>query len=92
MTGEKDGPLAKVGFVLALLYYEAQVPSLETHGLGTPPERIAVDAIAVEDGEALLEDLERLGLEDGAAYGSLLYERRCGHESRRPRHSERRGA
>jgi hypothetical protein len=80
----KDGPLAKAGLDLLLLYHQHQA-SASTDGMRAEPDapttaggmqvrngRVVVDAIAAESASALQEDLETLGLTDGATAGRLV--------------------
>ena len=80
----KDGPLAKAGLDLLLLYHRHQA-SASTDGLRAEPDapstvggmqvrngRVVIDAIAAESASALQEDLEVLGLTGGATAGRLV--------------------
>lgn len=78
----KDGPMAKVGYDLARLYFAHRAHQRQKPGepfeppAGTPMRvadgRVTIDATAAEDADALRADLERLGLENGAAAGPLV--------------------
>ena len=80
----KNGPLAKAGLDLLLLYHRYQA-SASTDGLRAEPDapstsggmqvrngRVVIDAIAAESASALREDLEALGLTGGATAGRLV--------------------
>ncbi len=80
----KDGPLAKAGLDLLLLYHRYQA-SASTGGLRAEPDaprtaggmqvrngRVVIDAIAADSASALRNDLEALGLTDGATAGRLV--------------------
>ena len=77
----KDGPLAKAGRSLLLLYHEheafrAHYPdstfSSTISGLPTRNGRVAVEAVAVDHADTLLTDLEAIGLEDGLTGGRVV--------------------
>jgi len=77
----KDGPLAKAGRSLLLLYHEyaafrARYPdstfTARVSGLPTRNGRVAVEAVAVDRADTLLTDLEALGLEDGLTGGRVV--------------------
>jgi hypothetical protein len=74
------GPMARAGMDLALLYHEHAdyvargrpgvfVPTVV--GVRLDAERVLVEAVAGDDGAALLATLQGLGLADGAAAGRL---------------------
>ncbi len=77
----KDGPLAKVGLPLALLYREYQAhlaaftPSdsllrVVPDEAGTSGALVLIEAVAVaEDPAVLIADLEALGIQDAAFFG-----------------------
>ena len=79
----KDGPLAKVGLALALLYREYQA-YLEAFTPSDPLVRIVprssgdggplvlIEAVAAEDPATLLADLGALGLEGAALSGRMV--------------------
>ncbi len=77
----KDGPMARLGFDLALLFreHEAYVEGGRA-GAFTPSNRllmvrdehVVIDAVAAGDASALRADLEALGLEGGAQYGAVV--------------------
>ncbi len=75
----KDGPLAKVGLPLALLYREYQAhlvaftPSdsllrVVPDESGTGGALVLIKAVAADDSEVLLADLEVLGIQDAALF------------------------
>ncbi len=82
----KDGPLAKVGMDLALLYYEHQ--SFKASGKegvfrssnrlapvtqnATGVDLVTVDAVAAGDTKSLRAALEALGLQDAADFGRIV--------------------
>ena len=77
----KDGPMAKVGFDLALLYHEWQ--AFQQHGeegafspsassLPVRSGHVTVDAIAAQDAAALQQALVALGLKDAAQAGRVV--------------------
>jgi hypothetical protein len=77
----KDGPLAKAGRSLLLLYHEyeafrARCPdssfTATVSSLPTQNGRVAVEAVAVDSADTLLADLEALGLEDGLTGGRVV--------------------
>lgn len=74
----KDGPLAKAGLDLLTLYYRHQQAeneadfSPEQSGLQVQDGRVAIDAVAATDVQALRDALEALGLEGGAAAGRVV--------------------
>lgn len=77
----KDGPLARVGFDLALLYYEWKAHrESEAEGGFTPSPssmpvrdgRVTVDATAVRDAATLQQALEELGLTKTARAGRVV--------------------
>lgn len=77
----KDGPLAKAGRSLLVLYHEYEAfrtrhPdstfSSTISGLPTRNGRVAVEAVATDSAGALLTDLETLGLEDGLTGGRVV--------------------
>lgn len=76
----KDGPLAPVGFDLALLYaewraYQAQGNEGAFSPHGSLPVRdghVTVDATAERDAVALQDSLEALGLTNGAQAGVIV--------------------
>jgi len=73
----KDGPLAKAGFDLLLLYHRTR---LLPHSSAIPPSSglqlrngyVAIDAIASSTAEQLRSDLDSLGLQDGAQAGRVV--------------------
>lgn len=76
---EKHAPAATLSFHLALLHRHAQrkglnrVAALADHlPVHLVQGRVLVDAIAVDDADALRADLEALGLEHGAVAGSVV--------------------
>ncbi len=81
-VSEKTGPMAKIGPVLADLYHEQEAlsaqPSLRAQVAPAPNpmiqmigDKVVIEA-AAEDAEALLRDLEALGLENGARFGHMV--------------------
>lgn len=76
----KDGPFAKVGKRLAVLYHRFTMAKTEDErqsvGKDGPTNvfqgRVAVDAIASESSATLFEDLKALGLRHGARAGRLV--------------------
>lgn len=77
----KDGPLARVGFDLTLLYHEWQTYRQEAADGAFDPSAssmpvragyVTVDATAVQEADALQDDLEDLGLEDAARSGRVV--------------------
>lgn len=75
----KDGPMAKVGSGLIRLYYQSEKGRLgktntkrKASGLQVSDGYVAFNAVAVKSGEVLRNDLEALGLEDGAVAGRLV--------------------
>ncbi len=77
----KDGPMAKVGFDLALLFREHEAYEQGGRvGAFTPgnrllqvrDERVVIDAVAAGEASALRADLEALGLEGAAQYGPVV--------------------
>lgn len=77
----KDGPLAKVGFDLALLYHEWQAYRQRGEAGSFTPSRsslsvrngsVTVDATAAGDAAALRRKLENLGLEKAARAGRVV--------------------
>lgn len=77
----KDGPLAKAGFELLLLYHEHKAfrehhpDSTFTPTVADVPVhngRVGVEAVATDSAAALLADLEALGLTDGVTAGRLV--------------------
>ena len=82
----KDGPLAKAGLDLLLLYHQYRsgsdrVSSLRPDdestgarrgGLQIQDGRLTIDAVAVGDVAALAADLDSLGMTDGATAGGLV--------------------
>jgi hypothetical protein len=79
MTG-KDGPLAKAGLELLMLYHEYQAfqrragdtfsPSVT--GARVTDGHVTIDAIAQDEAEQLRADLKDLGIEDAAAAGRIV--------------------
>ena len=77
----KDGPFSKVGGHLSELYKEHQSAQSQGKGDGYVPGRdflpvtkdgVVIDAVASDDAGELLADLEALGLQNGAAFGSIV--------------------
>ena len=78
----KDGPLAKVGTQLAMLYRSFEQHQRVKAGRPFRPRyyarsvtaenRVAIDAIAMEQPTALRADLERLGLQQAAVAGRVV--------------------
>lgn len=73
----KGDPLVRqVGQDLAKLYKEFQVDSpisIDSNSLlQTNEDQVAIEAIAIEDGESLVRDLEALGLENTASFGKVV--------------------
>lgn len=77
----KDGPLAKVGVDLALLYYEHQVyqeqesaAPFQPHGVRATVADgyVVVDALAAGETQALQADLEALGMKGTARAGRVV--------------------
>jgi hypothetical protein len=77
----KDGPLAKAGLDLLLLYHEyraAQGPGPDTAftprvaDVRTKNGRVGIEAVAADSARALLEDLRALGLTGGVTAGRLV--------------------
>ncbi len=82
----KDGPLAKAGLDLLLLYHQRRAdarrsPSIQSGdestgarrgGLQTQDGRVVIDAIAAGDVPALATDLDSLGATDLASAGGLV--------------------
>lgn len=76
----KDGPLAKAGLDLLILYHEYRAfrrqggdtfrPSAS--GVRVQNGRVSVDAIATDEAEQLRADLEPLGLTDAATAGRVV--------------------
>lgn len=74
----KDGPLAKAGFDLVLLHHRARLlpdsallaPQSST--LQLRDDHVAIDAVAASEPAALREDLDSLGLQDGAQAGRVV--------------------
>ena len=83
MTG-KDGPLAKAGFDLLLLYHAhksesstvgaatAEGPGTGIAGIDVRQGRVTVDAVANKDVEVLKADLEALGMTRTATAGPMV--------------------
>lgn len=78
MTG-KDGPAAKAGMDLLLLYHAHQsgevsaASSVEDgRGIQTENGRLTVDVVAVDEAEALSEDISGLGGQNVAARGRMV--------------------
>ncbi len=73
LAAVKEGPLAKVGGALAVLYTASTDPgSISTRSLGAVPTVITVDAVAVDDVDGLLAQLQALGLQNGQAFGRVV--------------------
>lgn len=74
----KDGPLAKAGFDLLLLYHRAQLlpdsssPAPPASMLQLRGDHVALDAVAASAPAALRHDLDSLGLQDGAQAGRVV--------------------
>lgn len=77
----KDGPMAKVGYDLAHLYFAHRAYQQEAPDeMFVPPAgaritddgRVLVDAVAAESGRQLEGDLEALGLRGGAVAGPVV--------------------
>lgn len=76
----KDGPLAKAGFDLALLYYEwrayqeqgAEEAFAPSGALPVRDGRVTIDATAAQDPSALRDSLEALGLTGSAQAGPVV--------------------
>ena len=77
----KDGPLAKAGRSLLVLYHEHEAfrgrfpDSTFAPTIADVPTRdgcIGIEAVAVDSAEALLADLEAIGLQDGVTAGRLV--------------------
>lgn len=82
----KDGPLAKAGLDLLLLYHEHRARSGGARALSSADEsggaargglqiqdgRVVIDATAAGDVAALAADLDSLGMTDGATAGGLV--------------------
>lgn len=74
----KDGPLAKAGFDLLLLYHRARLlpdsssPAPPSSRLQVRNGHVAIDAIASSTAEQLRHDLDSLGLQDGAQAGRVV--------------------
>ena len=75
----KDGPMARIGYDLAHLYFayrayrEAPSGTFEPPGQARVDEgRVLIDATASENGDLLRADLDRLGLEGGATAGPVV--------------------
>lgn len=74
----KDGPLAKAGFDLLVLYHRTRVlpdtaalaPLSST--LQTRNGHVALDAVAAHDVDSLRAALDSLGLQDGAQAGRVV--------------------
>ncbi len=77
----KDGPMAKVGFELAGIYYEHESYTAEVRGAIFMPRNpllrvvdgyVVIDAVAAHDIGSLRADLERLGLKKAVTFGSMI--------------------
>lgn len=75
----KDGPMAKASSELIRLHYEAKSGRLKTKEAEERPSPlqvgngyVTVDALAVESGERLRDELEALGLRSAAVAGRLV--------------------
>jgi hypothetical protein len=87
----KDGPLAKAGLDLLVLYHEyrahradkgtaSRIQSEDTkkeftpsgQGIRVSNGRVTIEAIATTDVDSLLQDLEALGLSNGATAGGVV--------------------
>ena len=76
----KDGPLAKAGLDLLMLYHEHQASQQrggDTFSPSIPGARVSdghvpIDAIAVNEAEPLRADLNELGLKDAAVAGRIV--------------------
>ena len=73
LTG-KDGPMGKASMELARIHERAvAATSLETSAAtSAAPEMVIVDAVARENAEGLMSDLQGLGLENGAVAGPIV--------------------
>jgi hypothetical protein len=74
----KDGPLAKAGFDLLLLYHRARLlpdsssPAPPSSMLQLRDGHVALDAVAAADPAPLRRALDSLGLQDGAQAGRIV--------------------
>jgi hypothetical protein len=76
----KDGPLAKAGLDLLVLYHEyraVQATGVDTtftprQDLRLKNGRVGIEAVATDTAEELLADLKALGLKDGVTAGRLV--------------------
>lgn len=76
----KDGPLAKAGFDLALLYYEWKAAQQQGTAADVAPSsslpvragRVTIDATAAQSPSALRDSLEALGLTNAAQAGPVV--------------------
>jgi hypothetical protein len=80
LTG-KDGPLARAGLDLLLLYHEYRAASTDgvdstftprVADVRTKHGRVGIEAVAADSARALLEDLRALGLTGGVTAGRLV--------------------
>lgn len=79
MTG-KDGPLAKAGLDLLMLYHEYQAfqrrdgDTFSPSGAGgrVADGHVTIDAIAQDEAQQLRADLKTLGIKDAAAAGRIV--------------------
>jgi len=76
----KDGPLAKAGLSLLLLYHEhrafqetgADTTFTSSQDIRLKNGRVGIEAVATDTAEELLADLKNLGLKDGVTAGRLV--------------------
>lgn len=70
----KDGELARLGLRLAEMAREAEAGPRSTNVLQESfiNEYVLIDAVAVDDPQGLLEDLQGIGLLDGIVYGRIV--------------------